>query len=195
MLAGSTPLPIPRHAATWRYARPLSWSGDGLDGGAQGGEIARAEDDAIARQQRRRGQGPRPPARSCASGRRGPGRSSTSTTTTSRSRVTASCEIASECFAASACGTRMWSSARLPDPIHVAAAVSTPASRSRRRPRRVTQGCSRSRSPSRTPCASVASLLVTMATGPVVSPLGVRTHPWRALFDSKSGLAGRPPAT
>src|SRR4051812_19891069 len=57
-----------------------------------------------------------------------PGRSSTSTTTTSRSRVTARCEIASECSAASACGTRMCSSARLPGPMQVAAAMFTPAS-------------------------------------------------------------------
>src|SRR5882672_5793063 len=57
-----------------------------------------------------------------------PGRSSTSTTTTSRSRVTATWEIASECLAASACGTRMWSSARSPGPTHVAAAMFTPAS-------------------------------------------------------------------
>jgi hypothetical protein len=44
------------------------------------------------------------------------GRSSTSTTTTSRSRLTATWEIASECLPASACGTRMWSSARSPGP-------------------------------------------------------------------------------
>src|SRR5690242_2716965 len=58
-----------------------------------------------------------------------PGRSSTSTTTTSRSRDTATwCEIASECLAASGCGTRMCSSARSPVPMHVAAAMFTPAS-------------------------------------------------------------------
>src|SRR5215217_4477478 len=57
-----------------------------------------------------------------------PGRSSTSTTTTSRSRVTARCEIASACLAAPARGTKMWSSARSPVPMHVAAAMFTPAS-------------------------------------------------------------------
>src|SRR3954454_23914265 len=57
-----------------------------------------------------------------------PGRSSTSTTTTSRSREIARCEIASECLAASACGTRMWSSARSPGPMQVAAEMFTPAS-------------------------------------------------------------------
>src|SRR5215218_763031 len=59
---------------------------------------------------------------------RTPGRSSTSTTTTSRSRVTARCEIASACFAASAWGTRMCNSARSPAPTQVAAAMFTPAS-------------------------------------------------------------------
>src|SRR5215207_1851235 len=57
-----------------------------------------------------------------------PGRSSTSTTTTSRSRETARWEIDNACFAAPACGTRMWSSARSPGPVHVAAAMFTPAS-------------------------------------------------------------------
>src|SRR5215217_9633922 len=57
-----------------------------------------------------------------------PGRSSTSTTTTSRSRLTARCEIASECFTASAWGTSMCSSARSPAPMQVAAAMFTPAS-------------------------------------------------------------------
>src|SRR6185503_4292794 len=59
---------------------------------------------------------------------RTPGRSSTSTTTTSRSRLTARWEMASECRAASAWGTRMWSSARSPGPTQVAAAMLTPAS-------------------------------------------------------------------
>src|SRR3954453_960361 len=59
---------------------------------------------------------------------RTPGRSSTSTTTTSRSRVTARWEIPSKCFAAPACGTRMWSSACSPGPMHVAAAMFMPAS-------------------------------------------------------------------
>src|SRR5581483_11011734 len=58
-----------------------------------------------------------------------PGRSSTSTTTTSRSRLTDTwCEMASECRAASGCGTRMCNSARSPVPMHVAAAMFTPAS-------------------------------------------------------------------
>src|SRR5436305_2800289 len=57
-----------------------------------------------------------------------PGRSSTATTTTWRSRVTATWEIASACLTASACGTRMCSSARSPEPMQVAAAMFTPAS-------------------------------------------------------------------
>src|SRR3954468_5302199 len=59
---------------------------------------------------------------------RTPGWSSTSTTTTSRSRVTARWEMARECLAASACLTRMCSSARSPGPTQVAAAILTPAS-------------------------------------------------------------------
>src|SRR3954468_3669969 len=57
-----------------------------------------------------------------------PDRSSTSTTATSRSRLTTTCVIPSACFAVSACGTRMWSSTRSPVPRHVAAARLTPAS-------------------------------------------------------------------
>src|SRR5688572_1825702 len=36
--------------------------------------------------------------------------------------------MANECLAAPACGTRMWSSARSPAPMHVAAEMFTPAS-------------------------------------------------------------------
>src|SRR4051794_13792432 len=58
-----------------------------------------------------------------------PGRSSTSTTTTSRSRVIARCEMdSSACRAAPGCLTRTWSSARSPVPMQVAAAMFTPAS-------------------------------------------------------------------
>src|SRR5437588_5968785 len=57
-----------------------------------------------------------------------PGLSTTSTTTTSRSRVTARWEIANACLAASAWGTRMWSSACPAGARHVAAAMFTPAS-------------------------------------------------------------------
>src|SRR5262245_49140137 len=59
---------------------------------------------------------------------RTPGRSSTSSTTTSRSRVGARCEIASACLAASACGTRMCNSTWSLSARQVAAARLTPAS-------------------------------------------------------------------
>ena len=63
-----------------------------------------------------------------------PGRSSASTTTTSRSRVTARLAIASACFTASAWGTRMWSSARSPGHAGGGGEVDTGVAHRRRHP-------------------------------------------------------------
>ena len=68
-----------------------------------------------------------------------PGTSCASTTTTSRSPVTARLLIASACFTGSECGTRMCSSAISAGPVQVAALMFTPAS--------LTAAATRSRAP------------------------------------------------